>query len=337
MPRLTQVQRERAIGMLHVGRSFTDVARHFHVSISTVQRLWTRLRDTGSTNDRPRSGRPRVTTMGQDRHIRVLHLRDRRRAATVTATEVRGTHNDRISAQTVRNRLRAAGLTARRPYYGLPLSGARRHARLVWVNQHLRWPARMWRDILFTDESRFCLSRGDGRVRVWRRRGERFADCCVPQRDRWGGGSIMVWGGIHATGRTPLLVLQGNLNAQRYVDEVLRPEVVPYTRRHGLTLQQDNATPHSARHTQEFLAAEGVNVLPWPAFSPDLSPIEHLWDIMERRVRSRDPHPQTLPALRMALQEAWDGIPQEVIARLVASMRRRCTAVREAHGGHTRY
>ena len=337
MPRMTQVQRERALGMLHAGQNFTVVAGHFGVSISTIQRLWTRVQDTGSTNDRPRSGRPRVTTMRQDRRIRVLHLRERLRPATVTAVEVRGTHNARISAQTVRNRLRSAGLRARRPYYGLPLTDARRRARLAWVNEHMRLPARMWRTILFTDESRFCLSRSDGRLRVWRRRNERFADCCVPQRDRWGGGSIMVWGGIHSTGRTPLLVLQGNLNADRYIDEVLRPEVVPYTRRHNLTLQQDNARPHSARRTQEFLTAEMVNVLPWPAFSPDLSPIEHLWDMMDRRVRSRDPPPQTLPDLRLALQEAWDEIPQAVITRLIASMRRRCTSVRDAHGGHTRY
>ena len=54
-------------------------------------------------------------------------------------------------------------------------------------------------------------------------------------------------------------------------------------------------------------------------------------------MRSRDARPETLPALRLALHEAWDGIPQEVIARLVVSMRRWCTEVREAHGGHTRY
>lgn len=147
----------------------------------------------------------------------------------------------------------------------------------------------------------------------------------------------MVWGGIHSTGRTSLLVLRGNLNADRYVEEVLRPEVVPYTRLHGLTLQQDNARPHSARHTQQFLADEDVDVLPWPAYSPDLSPIEHLWDVIDRRVRSRDPRPESLPALRLALQEAWDEIPQALIARLVNSMRRRCTAVRDANGGHTRY
>ena len=147
----------------------------------------------------------------------------------------------------------------------------------------------------------------------------------------------MIWGGIHSQGRTNLIVLNGTLNAQRYVHEIVQPEVVPYVRRHGLTFQQDNARPHSARLTQDFLRANGVQILPWPAYSPDLSPIEHLWDLIDRRIRSRDPPPQTLPQLRLAIQEAWDDIPHAQIARLISSMPRRCRAVQEARGGHTRY
>jgi len=193
------------------------------------------------------------------------------------------------------------------------------------------------RSVLFTDESRFCLSVGDGRVRAWHRRGKRYPNCCIRQHDRWGSGSIMVWGGIHHHGKTQLVFVQGNLTARRYVDEMLRPAAVPCIQQHNLTLQQDNARSHAARLTQDFLQAQGVDVLPWPAYSPDLSPIEHLWDHLDRRVRSHDPPPQTLPALRQALQEEWDNFPQPKIRRLISSMRRRCMAVREAGGGHMRY
>ena len=337
MPRLTSVERERAVGMLQSGLRPTDIARRLNVSHTTITRLRQRLQETGTTRDRPRSGRPSVTLPIQDRHIRLVHLRNRQRPATVTAREIRGRHNDRISAQTVRNRLRRFGLRARRPYRGTILNRHRRAARLQWVTQRLGWRARNWGRILFTDESRFCLSHGDGRIRVWRRRGERYADVCVTQQDRWGGGSLMIWGGIHSQGRTNLIVLNGTLNAQRYVHEIVQPEVVPYVRRHGLTFQQDNARPHSARLTQDFLRANGVQILPWPAYSPDLSPIEHLWDLIDRRIRSRDPPPQTLPQLRLAIQEAWDDIPHAQIARLISSMPRRCRAVQEARGGHTRY
>lgn len=69
----------------------------------------------------------------------------------------------------------------------------------------------------------------------------------------------------------------------------------------------------------------------------DMSPIEHLWDVLDRRVRDRVPVPENVRQLRGALQEEWDNIPQATIDNLILSMRRRCTALREANGGHTRY
>ena len=144
MPRLSSVDRERAIGMLNSNVPSADVARQFGVSPTTITRLRDRLQQTGATADRPRSGRPRVTTPGQDRHIRLTHLRQRFRPATLTARETMGRHNARISDQTVRNRLRCFGLRARRPYRGPILNQARRNTRLQWVTQRLGWRAREW-------------------------------------------------------------------------------------------------------------------------------------------------------------------------------------------------
>lgn len=111
MPRLTEAQRNNAIGRLEAGESQTAVATTFNVSQSTISRLWNRYRQHGSTCDLPRSGRPRVTTATQDRYIRVRHLRDRFTTATFTASSIPGRR--RISDQTVRNRLRDAGIRAR--------------------------------------------------------------------------------------------------------------------------------------------------------------------------------------------------------------------------------
>ena len=147
----------------------------------------------------------------------------------------------------------------------------------------------------------------------------------------------MVWGGIHSPGKTALVVLNGTLNTQDNVDEVIQHEVMPYIQGHGLTFQQDNAHPHTARLTQEFLRANAVHTLPWPVYLPDLSPIEHLWDLIDRRIRSHDRSPQTVPQLRLAIQEAWDDIPLARIAHLMASMPWKCRAVHEARGGYTRY
>jgi hypothetical protein len=82
----------------------------------------------------------------------------------------------------------------------------------------------------------------------------------------------MIWPGIMGGRKTDLVVIRGNLNAQRYIDEVLRPVVVPFLRQNPGMLMHDNARPHTARVTANYLARHGVNVLPWPAFSPDINP-----------------------------------------------------------------
>jgi hypothetical protein len=113
----------------------------------------------------------------------------------------------------------------------------------------------------------------------------------------------MVWGGISHGLKSPLIVIAGNLTGVRYRDEILRPVAVPSVQQHHLIFQQDNVQPHVARFCQDFLANHNINPLDWLPYSPDLSPIEHLWDEMDRRVRGRRNAPDTLDQLRAALME----------------------------------
>lgn len=337
MVKLTPFQRARAHGMIEAGQSVTDVARYFGVSENTIRRNEVRYRQTDSFKDRPRSGRPRVTSGRQDRHIRLSHLRDRFLPAARTAATTIGTHGRPISGNTTRRRLVEAGLSCRRPLKGPILTPRLRQRRLDWCQPRVRWTRMRWSTVLFTDESRFCVSFADGRLRIWRRKGERTAANCVLQFNRWGGASVMVWGGISLNHRTDLVVIDGNMTAQRYIDQVLRPHVVPFFEDHAdlRILQQDNARPHAARLTREFLDDQEINVMGWPAYSPDLNPIEHMWDILGRKVAQRNP--STRPELIRFLQEEWIAIPQQQVRSLVGSMRRRCTECLDAMGGHTHY
>ena len=272
------VNRERTVGIQQSGLRVPDVARRVNVSYTRILRLRHRLRKTGTTRDRPRSGRPPVTLLAQNHNIRILHLRDRRRPVTTAAAETQGVITPEyllrwcvIVSGDLACVLNTCIEALSWPGPSVPQDSTGWQHALVGVpgigdkfSSMMRWVP-------------VCLSRGDGRVRVWRRRGERYADCYVAEQDRGGGGSVVVWSGIHSLGRTALVVMNGTLNAQREVDEVIRPKVVPYVPGYWLIFQQDNALPHAAYLTQEFLRANAVPTLPWPVYSPDRYPSSTCW------------------------------------------------------------
>lgn len=336
--RLTRDQRLMAIGLLEGGVRQVDVARQLNVAQSVISRLFTRYRQRNDVSERPR-GRGRITTTIQDRFVRL----NARRRPTITARELQimlqDVHQVQVSDQTVRNRLHEVNLHSRRPLRVQALTRGNRGARYLWAQDHVNFTCEDWANVLFTDESRFGLHPDSRRTRTWRKPGNAERLRSAQTVYSYQGGTLMVWGGIIIGGRTDLVLVETSLTGRLYRDLIVEPVVVPYARSVGsaFTLMQDNARPHVARVVMDCIQENNINVLPWPAQSPDLNPIEHMWDILQRSVLRLGMPIDTRQNLFEALREAWFAIPQSDIDNLIQSMPRRCQAVLNARGGHTCY
>lgn len=330
----------RAITMIEEGRSQRHVGLELGFSRRAIQNVWNRFQETGSVARRPGSGRVRITTAHEDRYVQLSARRDRTVTARKLQHHLRLTTGTRVSDQTIRNRLHEDQQMSRRRVVRIPLTRVQRANRLRFSRQYLNWSINQWGKVLFTDECKVKFFNDDRRIRVWRRRGERFSESCIHEVDRFGGPNVMVWGGISLHGKTELTILnQGTVTAERYIQNVIRPQVIPFAQRMGpgFILMQDNARAHTARSTQTVLEESHIEVLPWPANSPDLNPIEHMWDQLKRRVREIERGVYNQQQLIDALKRVWQEIPAENVRNLIQSMHTRLQECIAKRGGHTRY
>lgn len=330
----------RAVTWIEGGVSQRQVGQRLGVSQSVVSRLWNRYQQLETVHRRSGQGRRRSTSDQEDRYLRISALRRRFSTARELQNELSRATGTQISDQTVRNRLRESGLRSRRPVQVPRLTARHKRERMQFAWTHRRWQLRHWRKVLFSDESKFTLFGNDGRARVYRRRNERFIPCCLSSRVPFGGGSIIVWGGITLNDRTDLVVIRnGSLTAQRCVNEVLDVQVRHRAEAEGdnFIFMHDGARPHAAGIVRQYLQSHNITTLGWPACSPDLNPIEHVWDQLGRSIRSRQNQPTTLGELEIALREEWERLPQENLRWLIRTMPQRIRAVISVRGGNTRY
>ncbi|UYV82646.1 hypothetical protein LAZ67_22000361 [Cordylochernes scorpioides] len=307
----------RAIGLKEAGWSNRLIARHLCRSNAAIRRCWQKWVNNGKMQRQDGSGRPRATTEREDRAI----VRMAVAAPESTLTTIQRVTGTQVSKMTINRRLRERNLKARRPLRCLPLTPVYRQVRLQWCRERSTWNCADWGRIVFSDESRFLLCPDDRRKRVWRRPGQRVDPGLTVEHHTGPQQGVMVWGAISFDSRTPLVVIPGTLTAQRYVDDILGTVLLPFLSHHpGLTFQQDNARPHTARVTLDCL--QSCRTLPWPARSPDLSPIEHIWDVMGRRLQPS----RNVDYLARQLDTIWQEIPQHTIRNLYQSMARRMTA-----------
>lgn len=241
----------------------------------------------------------------------------------------------------MRNFLHKNGIHCRNPAKKVEFLERHVVSRLNFAQANLN---RNWDVVIFSDEKVFSTSQ-DAKKVVWRGNNTRYDEQNVVRMRQSNRINLAYWGWMSSAGPGELTRIDARMDAVEYIrilEEVLLPSVrIVYPAPHRITLVQDNSAVHSARVVRDWFVEHRaeIEVLPWPAKSPDLNPIENLWAAMVRMWDLRDrPIPRTQVELHRHVTEVWESFRrQPTCANLVASMRTRLQEVVDRNGYWTHY
>lgn len=339
---LTTAERQR-IRTLYFDGNCSQAFIHERTGYSKHQ-IRTAIRADDATAGRS-SGRPRTLTPEQEVELVefiTASKRNRRMGFLELSTII---FNGIFGMWLIKNALYRLGFRRRVARRKPPLSEKNRQARLAWAEAHKDWTFERWSRILWTDET--WVTGGPHRKQyVTRRPGEEWEPTCIVERHQRKGG-WMFWGSFSGIRKGPGVFWEkdwGKIGEDSYRQHIV-PVIDGWIQwcktnfSEELVLMQDGAPGHAAASTRKDFEERGVQVLDWPAFSPDLNPIESVWNWMKDWIEDRyglEEKP-SYDKLRQWVKEAWEAVPDDYFKELLESMPDRCKAVIEANGMHTKY
>jgi transposase len=338
MKALSSTKVDLVVQMLKSGHSGRHISSTLDISIASISKI--RLKHCP---DIPKSSGGRPTKLSPANIHYATHLIERGKAdnaAQVTRT-LQNIINQPLSSQTVRRTLKQVGLKAvvkrKRPF----LSKRHRKARMDFAVTHLHWTVEDWKRVIWSDETKINRLGSDGRKWVYKRSGESLSDRLVEGTLKFGGGSIMMWGCMFWEGPGYACKIDGRMDGELYrqiLDEDLQASLEYYGKDPtDIIFQQDNDPKHKSKKATEWFSDHDYQVLIWPAQSPDMNPIEHLWGHVKRQLSAYENAPNGIHELWERIEKEWNEIKPEVCQNLIESMPRRVRALYKAKGGYTKY
>ena len=323
---------------LNKGLSYDKVSKVVDVSKSTVRNYAKKL----LKNRIPAAAGRRKLLSPQDKR---WILRQIATGNSSTASEIHqkwiSAHGQPISKETVRNVLRKSGLKGRAKVKKPLLLKRHLQDRLKFAKKYKNWTVEDWKLVIWSDESKINRLGSDGRKWCWKKTGSDLNSNCIEPTVKFGGGSLMIWGCMTAFGPGYLARIDGGLDAELYckiLQEDLQETITFYKlSKNKVIFQHDNDPKHTSKKAKKCLEELKITVLDWPAQSPDLNPIEHLWDNLKRKLAAYEVAPTSMHELWERIEVEWEKITKEECLTLIESMPRRINAVLKAKGGYTRY
>jgi transposase len=336
--RLTEEQRWAIIALHKDNRSNVYIAKHVLCSRNTVREVLARYNATGSPGSGSRSGRPRCTDEALDTAIAVTAHIDK----FTSPRQIKRQLFIDQSARTIDRRLQEAGLFGRVARHKRDYSAEEVRKRLSFAEGYNAWTAEQWEKVLFSDEKCFYGKGFCGRVWVRRPQGEALnPDYCVHKTAH--PVKVNVWAAFCAGGQGYCHIFNEKLDSHLY-KRILSDNLLPSASLHFSLAPprvepwhflHDNDPKHTSGIVKEWLHNAGVSVIDFPPYSPDLNPMENLWNTMARAVETHAC--ETMEELQDVVAAEWEKVDKQLMRELAHSMPKRCEAVIAAKGWHTKY
>jgi hypothetical protein len=237
--------------------------------------------------------------------------------------------------------LKKAGMRAVTKKRKPKLNAKQKKDRLDFALTHKDWTMDDWKRVVWSDETKINRFGSDGKKWAWKKKGEGLSPRLVEPTLKFGGGSVMMWGCMFWDGVGYAAKIDGRMDKELYV-KILEEDLQSSVEYYGfdtddIIFQQDNDPKHTSKLARQWFEDNGYKVLLWPAQSPDLNPIEHLWDHLKIKLGEYEHPPKGILELWDRIQVEWNKIEKEVCQNLIESMPRRCAAVIKAKGGYIKY
>jgi hypothetical protein len=288
----------------------------------------------------PKIGRPKVLDKVDERHISRMAVTGKATTAKDLVNDLKEYSNVKVSQNTILRTLKKSGVKSHLKIKKPLLNKGHRYKRRKFEKKYRHWDKYDWEYVVWSDETKINLHSNDARDRTFRKEGEPLRDHNVSQTKKFGGGSLMVWGCMLPCGVGCLCRIDGTIDEKLYrqilEDALLKSIGLYQLKPDEVIFQHDNAPSHSAKGTKKWLETNDISVLDWPPQSPDLNPIEHLWDHLKREIRGKK-QCNNVNELWEVVTEAWDSIKPETCRKLVHSMPARLKEVRKSKGGFTSF
>lgn len=335
---ISNSQKQNVLSLIAHGYSSRQIQEKTGVSKSKVASI---IKEVQPDKENLLKGRPKKLTSQDERHILSLLSSGAAENATDATKKLNNIISDLVSTQTVRNILKKHQFKAYVKKKKPLLKKQHRLDRLAFARKHQNWTIEDWKKVIWSDETKINRFGSDGRKYIWKKKGSGLTSREVESTVKFGGGHLMVWGCMGWQGLGILAEVEGIMDAKQYVSilEESLPESIEKLgmEEEDVIFQQDNDPKHTSKLAQNWFKDNGFMVLDWPAQSPDLNPIEHLWTILKRKLNSYETGPKGMWELWERAAKEWDEIQEKECQKLIESMPRRLEAVIKAKGGHTKY